>query len=848
MQKPGGDNTIFNTAADFINNSNHPVFLTGKAGTGKTTFLKYIKENTRKNTAIVAPTGVAAINAGGTTIHSFFQLPFGPYIPENKNHFSLQSSTADKNSLLGNLRLTAERKELIQLLELLIIDEISMVRCDVLDAIDAVLRHVRRIHSKPFGGVQVLYIGDMYQLPPVIKDEEWRILSSVYDNQYFFSSQVIKEQYPIYIELQKVYRQSDSSFIGLLNQVRNNEMDEDGYNLLHSRYMPDYKPGNTDGFITLTTHNNKADAINVRALSELNEKTYSFNATVNGSFFENSFPADEVLNLKVGAQVMFLKNDTEKIRRYYNGKIGVIKKFDEDKIWVECKQEDSLQLIEVKKETWRNIRYTLNDKTQHIEEEELGSFTQYPLRLAWAITIHKSQGLTFQNAIIDAGSAFAPGQVYVALSRCTSLDGIILHSKISYSSLHSDERIVDFASKQQSNKLKEQILFNAAKQYQQDIILELFDFKNVEAVLRDLLSWVKENNVFGGVVIEWLSSLKAQVGLFNSHSEKFEAVLNSLFLQENLPEENDSFQQRFKKAAEWFYTEVDKIKKLILKSPAVTDNRNLAKDYNNRLQKAFDLLSYKTHLFSSCRNGFILSVYCEQKAAFKKELFLVNAYSGKSNYISNDILHPDLYNDLKDKRNQIAAEKGIAVYMVCKTQSLEEMTQYLPCSLEALGLINGFGSVKLKQYGNDFLNIIKDYCELNNIESSSPVIPVKKVRKAKSVATNNTIKPDTKKESFDLYKTGKSFSEIAKERNLALTTIEGHMAYFIEKGELNIDELLDKDKQEKIRSVLKNSETSSLQSLKELLPFASYAELKWMIASEKKKNDSEHGSTAEIVL
>ncbi len=300
MQKPDEDNIIFKTAADFINNSNHPVFLTGKAGTGKTTFLKYIKEHTRKNTAIVAPTGVAAINAGGTTIHSFFQLPFGPYLPENKNHFSLQSA-ADKNSLLGNLRLTAERRELMQLLELLIIDEISMVRCDVLDAIDAVLRHVRRIHSKPFGGVQVLYIGDMYQLPPVVKDEEWRILSTIYENQYFFSSQVVKEQYPVYIELQKVYRQSDSSFIGLLNQVRNNEMDEDGYNLLHSRYMPDYKPDNTDGFITLTTHNNKADAINVRALSELHEKTYSFNATVNGSFFENSFPADEVLNLKVGA-------------------------------------------------------------------------------------------------------------------------------------------------------------------------------------------------------------------------------------------------------------------------------------------------------------------------------------------------------------------------------------------------------------------------------------------------------------------------------------------------------------------------------------------------------------------
>jgi hypothetical protein len=251
MQKTDEDNIIFKTAADFINNSNHPVFLTGKAGTGKTTFLKYIKENTGKNTAIVAPTGVAAINAGGTTIHSFFQLPFGPYLPVTKKHFA-QQTAADKNSLVANLKLSAERREVMELLELLIIDEISMVRCDVLDAIDAVLRHIRRQYSRPFGGVQVLYIGDMYQLPPVVKDDEWRILSEAYNNQYFFSSHVVAEQSPVYIELKKVYRQSDASFITLLNQVRNNEMDEDGYNLLHSRYMPEYRPGSNDRFITLT--------------------------------------------------------------------------------------------------------------------------------------------------------------------------------------------------------------------------------------------------------------------------------------------------------------------------------------------------------------------------------------------------------------------------------------------------------------------------------------------------------------------------------------------------------------------------------------------------------------------
>nr|AUN35590.1 putative helicase [uncultured bacterium] len=830
MQKPDEDNIIFQTAVDFINNSNHPVFLTGKAGTGKTTFLKYIKENTRKNTAVVAPTGVAAINAGGTTIHSFFQLPFGPYLPETKKHFSLQNA-ADKNSLLGNLRLSGERKEIMELLELLIIDEISMVRCDVLDAIDAVLRHVRRQYSVPFGGVQVLYIGDMYQLPPVIKDEEWKILSDVYSNQYFFSSQVVMEQSPVYIELKKVYRQTDSSFINLLNQVRNNEMDKDGYNLLHSRYIPDYKPNNADNFITLTTHNNKADAINIQALSKLHEKTFSFNASVNGSFFENSFPADEVLNLKVGAQVMFLKNDMEKFRRYYNGKIGVIRKIEDDKIWVECKQDDSLQLIETKRETWRNIKYTLNNKTQQIEEEELGSFTQYPLRLAWAITIHKSQGLTFQNAIIDAGNAFAPGQVYVALSRCTSLHGIILHSKISYNSLHSDERIVDFATKQQSSKQQEQILFNAAKQYQQDIIYKLFDFKSSQNLLNSLVSWVRENNVFGVSVSEWLGSIKRRLDIFNSHSEKFEIVLNELFAQDNLPDENDIFQQRFKKASEWFYAEIDKIKKIFLNSPASTDNRQFAKDFNTRVQKIFDILCYKIHLFDIGRNGFSVSAYYNQKATFKKEVFIMNAYSGKSNYISEAVKYPDLYNDLKAKRNEIAVEKGIAIFMVCKTQSLEEMTQYLPCTLDELGKINGFGAVKIKQFGKDFISIIQNYCELHNIDNIGLIPVIKKVKKPKLATTG---KPDTRKTSFDLYKNGKSFLEIATERNLSITTIEGHMAHFIETGELNIDDLIDKNKQQKILEILKATESRSLQAIKEKAPFAGYAELKWMLASEKR--------------
>ncbi len=830
MHSPDDENIIFNTAAGFINNSNYPVFLTGKAGTGKTTFLKFIKENSGKNTAVVAPTGVAAINAGGTTIHSFFQLPFTPFVPVNNQKFGKQD-VVDKHNLLSKLRLSGERKEVMQQLELLIIDEISMVRCDVLDAIDLVLRHVRRQHSKPFGGVQVLYIGDMYQLPPVVKDEEWQLLGSCYENQYFFSSLAIIEQPPVYIELKKVYRQSDQEFINLLNQVRNNEMGEEDYELLHSRWLPEFKAKKEDNFITLTTHNNKADAINIEELARLHGETFSFKATIEGEFYEKSFPADEYLNLKTGAQVMFIKNDLEKVRRYYNGKIGVVHKVEDDKIWVACKGDFGEQLIEVKKEIWRNIKYTINHKTQQVEEQELGSFTQYPLRLAWAITIHKSQGLTFEKAIIDAGSAFAPGQVYVALSRCTSLEGIVLRSKISYSSLHSDERIVNFSTKQQNTEAQAIMLHAATKQYQQDVIIGFFDFKESERVLNDLLFWIKENNSLGNTVYDWLTRIQQQLNVYIQHSTKFAVVLEDLFIKNKLPEENELLIQRLIKAGDWFFNDLCKTKSFLLQSPAVSDNRQLAKDYNEKLQKLFDHLCFQIHLLNVCRQGFSLQKYREQKALFKKELFTVNTYSGKSAYVSKDILHPELYSALKDKRNEICKEKNVPVYLVCSTQSLEQMTAYLPQTLHDLGKISGFGKIKLKQFGNEFINIIQNYCELHNLESNSADLPEKKIK----VPKTKTDKPDTKKLSFDLYKSGRTLVQVAAERNLALSTIEGHLAYYIETGELNIDDLLDAEKQSSIRDIIKQSGSESLQTIKEKLPTISYGELRWVIASEKKQ-------------
>ena len=508
---------------------------------------------------------------------------------------------------------------------------------------------------------------------------------------------------------------------------------------------------------------------------------------------------------------------------------------EDDKVFIQCDQENFSELIEVKKETWRNIKYTLNDKSRQIEEEELGSFTQYPLRLAWAITIHKSQGLTFQNAIIDAGKAFAPGQVYVALSRCTSLEGIILHSQIAYNSLHSDQFIKDFATKQQGSKVQEQILFNATKLYQEEIIRELFNFNNTESLLSDLIVWLKENNHFGIAVLKWAHSIKAQISIYVQHSEKFTQQLNEFFLQDCLPEDCTLLQERLRKASNWFSAEIKNSIELILKSPAFTDNRQLAKDYSLKVQKIFYMLSHQCYLISICKNGFNFSAFNEQKIAFKKEPLVINPYSGKSDYVPKDTLHPDLYHALKDKRNEISKEKNTPIFMICSSQSLEEMTQFLPVTQQDLGKINGFGKIRIRQFGNDFIDIIKEYCEQNNLQPATSLIPDKKIRREKKITNEQVNRPGSKTTSFELYKAGKSINEIAEERKFALSTIEGHLAYFVETGKLHIDELIDKKTQQLILDIIKSSSNNiGIQFLKTQIPAASYGQIRWMLASEKK--------------
>ncbi len=471
-------NSIFQKAVAFVNQTNRHLFLTGKAGTGKTTFLKYIKQHSSKKMAVVAPTGVAAINAGGVTIHSFFQLPLGSFIPSQSNNWqTFDGSINNIHSLLKNMRMTSARRDLLRELDLLVIDEVSMVRADVLDMIDVVLRHFRRQPYIPFGGVQMLYIGDLFQLPPVVKNFEWEVLKEYYKSPFFFDAQVLQQAAPVFIELKKIYRQTDDRFIHLLNNIRNNCCTPDDLEQLHRHYKPGYQPGKDENFITLTSHNAKADSINETELAKLPSKTHVYEATISGDFVENAYPVEKNISLKEGAQIMFIKNDKGEVRRYYNGKIGTIKKITSDKILVTFPHENVEH--ELEKEMWRSIRYNYNKEKDNIEEDELGTFKQYPVRLAWGITIHKSQGLTFEKAVVDAGASFAPGQVYVALSRLTSLDGLILYSRIQPHCISTDWRVLEFVKNEMHEDVLQQVLEKEQKIYVRTMLAQSFAWNRI---------------------------------------------------------------------------------------------------------------------------------------------------------------------------------------------------------------------------------------------------------------------------------------------------------------------------------------------------------------------------------
>ncbi len=545
------DGLEFEIAEQFALQTDQHIFLTGKAGSGKTTLLKQIAEKTTKNFMIAAPTGVAAINAGGVTIHSLFHFPFTSLIPSND--FADVNIATNRRLLLSHLRFNKEKKKVLEELELLIIDEVSMVRADILDAIDFALQLVRR-NKKPFGGVQVMLIGDMYQLPPVVRDYEWQILKSYYSSPYFFDSLVWQNMNAVQVELKKIFRQQDEKFLSILNNIREKQMEPEDYEYLEKRYKPAFNP-TEEGYILLSTHNRKADNVNEYELRKLLARSHSFSARIEGEFPESMYPCDTNLNLKEGAQVMFIKNDVES-GKYFNGKLAVVKSISGDSITVTF--NDTKENFLLTRETWENISYSIEKGTEKIQKEELGTFTQYPLRLAWAITIHKSQGLTFDKVIIDAGQSFAAGQVYVALSRCRTLEGIVLHSRITQSALFNDEKINSFSQSHHKTSELQNVLAEARARYADQLLKRLFTF---EKLLHKIFEWkevILDKEIPGKEsVLELNEKLKKQTEVIIETSDKFQNQLERLLKEYAVDNSKlQALKERCSKAIDYFTTEI----------------------------------------------------------------------------------------------------------------------------------------------------------------------------------------------------------------------------------------------------------------------------------------------------
>ncbi|WP_281309471.1 helix-turn-helix domain-containing protein [Flavobacterium flavigenum] len=572
----------------FINQTQKSIFLTGKAGTGKTTLLREIIATTHKNTVVVAPTGIAALNAGGVTIHSMFQLPFSAFIPsyEDNSQFTETVKFENKETLRRHFKMNNVKRNVIRNMELLIIDEVSMLRADLLDAIDFMMQTVRK-NTQAFGGVQVLFIGDLLQLPPVIRDEEWRTLRNYYKGKFFFHSHVIQQNPPLYIELSKIYRQTDDSFISVLNNLRNNQITPEDIQILNEYVKPDFDLKNNPGYITLTTHNAKADSINEQAIGDLAGNEYAYQPFIVGDFPEKIFPVEENLKLKVGAQVMFVKNDLSFDKRYFNGKMGVVKSLSAEEIFVHFPEEN--KTIEVEKYEWKNIRYKINELTKEIEEEVLGTFAHYPLKLAWAITVHKSQGLTFEKAALDVSQVFLPGQAYVALSRLTSLKGLILLSPLQMNGISNDQDVMDYALNKATEDILEKQLHFETKNFIHNYLINSFNWSDLAQEWRNHRFSYNENaaNSEKSKHSVWAHKRLEIIELLINPSQKFVQQLNKIFSKETV----DLFfvQERVVAAYDYFFKPMDKLVTDLLQKMAEIQKFKKVKEFYEELALLDDL-------------------------------------------------------------------------------------------------------------------------------------------------------------------------------------------------------------------------------------------------------------------
>ena len=602
----------YELAYEYVQHTNRCIFLTGKAGTGKTTFLRRLKQECPKQLTVVAPTGVAAINAEGVTIHSLFQLPPQVFLP----------TPEARKQLFSEMQMRAQKQRVLRNLELLVIDEVSMVRSDLLDTIDAVLRHIKHRPNHPFGGVQVLFIGDLFQLSPVAREQEWRLMQPYYEGAYFFQAQVFRELQPVYIELDHVFRQTNGDFVEILNQVRNNALTAQSLQILNTRYLPDFEPTKQEEhYITLSTHNSKVDAINRREMEVLNGKAYTYHATIKDSFPDSMFPMDMALTLKVGARVMFIKNDSSQEKLYYNGKLGVVTSLSKEAIHVTC--EDGTE-VNVHTETWENIRYSSDLGSDTIISEVIGTFSHYPLRLAWAITIHKAQGLTFDRVVIDAADAFAAGQVYVALSRCRSLDGVVLHTPIPSRALTNAREVLYFTNNQSDIQTTETMLPMAQTDYLSVLLCALFDFRAVINRFAALSRVVKNMDSVQGDVSKFFVTCIGGLEGLQVIAERFQQQLRQIIYagvthqeSENESHTINRLQNRLEAAHGYFAPKLQLLLTTIANCPLRTNDRADAAYIKQHITDIYADLSRAWYMMKHIVSDPSIHTYFQVRQGFK---------------------------------------------------------------------------------------------------------------------------------------------------------------------------------------------------------------------------------------
>jgi dephospho-CoA kinase len=702
------------TVARFVNSTASHVFLTGKAGTGKTTFLKNLARKTHKNFIVVAPTGIAALNAGGVTIHSQFLFPLGMFLPERNIPQDLdgRESFYTSDILARRHPLNSVRKQVLRAIDLLVIDEVSMLRADLLDAIDYRMKAARGNFRQSFGGVQLLLIGDLFQLPPVVARGEENLMSRYYASPWFFESKSLKDSPPAYIELDKIYRQHDEKFISLLNNLRNNIASSEDIETLNAFYKSEEEIRNLKEVITLTTHNYKADELNQRALQALSTPAQTFEASVEGDFPDSMFPVLKSLVLKTGAQIMFVKNDSEE-KKYFNGKLATVVNIENDEVEVSMAETHVRYIL--KRVTWENKKYTLNKERQDLDEEVVGTFEQYPVKLAWAITVHKSQGLTFERAIIDVGQAFADGQVYVALSRLRSLEGLVLRSRINPGVISTDKKIVAYSEGSHKPEALPALMRQEQMNYLRLVLAKTFDFSPISKEI----AWFRKNHE-EEFIADDMKPVPAQIDesleAERANTEKFVIQLAGFWNESNL----EKLLERAEKGAAYYKAHITKLLKLLLVHIRETQQYKRVKTYLSHLSELDQMLSKKLE-------------------EFEKALFLANV-----------IIHQKNDYDFSEHQQKLQAARA---------------------------------------------SLIK---EVNASELKNPAnVPTRKKKPKKNIEGKSTYDI-----TLELLESGMTPEQIAKERGLVLSTIEGHLAKGVGAGKVSIFKFMSEEEVNEISKAI----------------------------------------------